>query len=138
MAITYTWEVSGIRTTTVNDTQNVVVQTYWRKIGKDENGNVGTFNGATPFSSDSMPPGTNFIPFEYLTEEDVLTWIKAIVVGAYEEHVDGQILKQINEAKNPIVDAPLPWAPVEEVEAEPEIVSNTSNVTANTSKTANT
>lgn len=131
MAITYTWEVTGIRTTTLNNTPNVVVQTYWRKIGEDENGLRGTFNGATPFSSDSMPAGTTFIPFEQLTEADVLSWIKAIVVDSYEEHVNGQILKQINDAKNPIVDAPLPWAPPP-VEENTVIVSNTTNEAANT------
>jgi hypothetical protein len=132
MAITYTWEVFGIRTTTLNNTPNVVVQTYWRKIGEDENGNVGTFNGATPFSAESMPAGVTFIPFEQLTEADVLSWIKAIVVDSYEEHVNGQILKQINDAKNPIIDAPLPWAPVETV-SEP--VTETANVAANTANT---
>jgi len=111
MAITYKWEVTGIKTTTLNNTPNVVVQTYWKKIGTDENGHEGTFSGATPFSADSMPAGTTFIPFEQLTEADVLTWIKAVVVDIYQEHVDEQIAKQINEKLNPIVDATLPWAP---------------------------
>lgn len=136
MAITYIWEVSGIRTTTLNNTPNVVVQTYWRKIGTDENGNQGTFNGATPFSVDNMPPGTTFIPFEQLTEADVLTWIKAVVVDSYKEHVDGQILKQINDAKNPIVDAPLPWAPVESNTVS--TTSNTVNTSVANTSTANT
>lgn len=110
MAIIYRWEVTGIKTTTLNDTPNVVVQTYWKKIGTDENGNEGTFSGATPFSAATMPAGTTFIPFEQLTEEDVLTWIKAIVVDSYEEHVDSQIQKQISAVSNPVVDATLPWA----------------------------
>ncbi len=109
MAITYTWEVTGIKTTTLDSTPNVVVQTYWKKTGIDENGNEGTFSGATPFSALSMPAGTTFVPFEQLTEDDVLSWIKAVVVGSYEEHVNEQILKQINDAQNPVVDAPLPW-----------------------------
>ena len=136
MSITYTWEVINIRTTTVNNTQNVVVQTYWRKIGEDENGYKGTFNGATPFSVDNMPPGTSFIPFDQLTEEDVLSWIKAVVVGSYEEHVNGQILKQINDAKNPIVDAPLPWAPVKEETIS--TVSNTVNTSVDDTLSSNT
>jgi len=110
MAITYTWEVTGIKTTTLNNTPNVVVQTYWKKIGTDENGNEGMFSGATPFSAESMPAGTTFIPFDQLTENDVLTWIKAVVVDTYEEHVNGWIQKQIDDKKNPVVDAALPWA----------------------------
>jgi hypothetical protein len=131
MAITYTWEVTGMKTTTFNDTPDIVVQTYWKKIGTDENGNEGTFSGATPFPLNNMPAGTSFIPFEDLTEADVLSWIQAVVVGNYADHVNGQILKQINEKKNPIVEPPLPWAPVTNT-----AVSNTAPVT-NTS-TSNT
>lgn len=109
MAITYKWEVTGIKVASVNETPNVIVQTYWKKTGTDEDGNEGSFSGATPFSSDSMPENTTFIPFDELTEEIVLEWIKAIVVGAYENHVNEQILKQINDKKNPVVDATLPW-----------------------------
>lgn len=110
MAIVYTWEVTGLKTTTVANTDNVVVQTYWKKIGTDENGNEGTFSGATPFSVQNMPPGTSFIPFEDLTEEEVITWIKATVVDGYAEHVNNQIQKQIDNKKNPVVEASLPWA----------------------------
>jgi hypothetical protein len=110
MAVNYTWEVTGIKTTTVANTDNVVVQTYWKKIGKDGD-YTGTFSGATPFSADSMPAGTAFIPFNQLKESDVLRWIQAVVVDNYAEHVDGIIQKQIDEAKNPVVDATLPWAP---------------------------
>ena len=42
----------------------------------------------------------------------VLNWIQAVVVDDYEQHVNGQILKQINTMKNPISETPLPWAPV--------------------------
>jgi hypothetical protein len=111
MAIVYTWEVTGLKTTTVANTDNVVVQTYWKKIGTDEDGIEGVFNGATPFSVNNMPPGTNFIPFEDLTEEEVISWIKAVVVDDYAEHVNNQIQKQIDDKKNPVVEVSLPWAP---------------------------
>jgi endonuclease I len=58
-----------------------------------------------------MPDGYTFVPFEELTEEMVLDWIKAVVVGGYEEHVNAQIQKQIDEKHNPVVEAALPWAP---------------------------
>jgi hypothetical protein len=110
MAVTYSWKVTGLKTTTVANTSDVVVQTYWKKIGTE--GDLdGEFSGATPFSSNNMPANTSFIPFSDLTEDDVLTWIKAVVVGQYEEHVNEQIQKQIDDKKNPVVDATLPWAP---------------------------
>jgi hypothetical protein len=109
MAITYTWKVTGLKTATINDASDVIVQTYWEKIGKDGEFE-GKFLGATPFSINSMPAGTTFIPFSELTEEDVLTWIKAVVVGSYGDHVNSQIQKQIDEKKNPAIEATLPWA----------------------------
>jgi len=110
MAITYTWEVTGLKTTTLNNTPNVVVQTYWKKIGT-EGEHTGIFSGATPFSANTMPAGTTFVPFEQLTEETVLTWIQAVVVDSYEEHVNGKIQEQIDYKKNPVVEATLPWEP---------------------------
>jgi len=108
----YTWEVTGLKTTNGGG----VVQTYWKKTGTDADGNTGTFSGATPFDVDES--AEDYIPFEDLTEADVLGWIQAVVVGSYEEHVNGQIQKQIDQQT--IVDADLPWAPApEEVPAEP-------------------
>ena len=108
----YTWEVTGLKTTNGGG----VVQTYWKKTGTDADGNTGTFSGATPFDVDES--AEDYIPFEELTEADVLGWIQAVVVGSYEEHVNGQIQKQIDQQT--IVDADLPWAPApEEVPAEP-------------------
>ena len=114
MAIEYTWEVTGIKVTSVANTDNVVVQTYWKKTGTDGN-HTGSFSGATPFSADTIPAGTTFIPFDQLTEADVLTWIKGVVVGQYEQHVNDAIQREIDKSKNPVVDATLPWAPAANV-----------------------
>lgn len=107
----YTWEVTGLKTTNGGG----VVQTYWKKTGTDADGNVGSFSGATPFEVDESAEG--YIPFEQLTEADVLGWIQAVVVGTYEDHVNGQIQKQIDQQT--ITDAEMPWAPpVAETPAE--------------------
>ena len=110
---TYTYEVTGlkVRDEVVGNTTNTnaVVQTYWKLTGSDGT-NEGTFSGATPFTSTTMPEGDTFVPFEELTEEIVLGWIQDIVVGQYEDHVNAQIQKQIDAITNPITDAVLPWA----------------------------
>jgi len=114
MAITYTWKVTSVKTKTENGNENAVVQTYWTKTGVDEDGHEGTFSGATPFTSLNMPEGSTFVPFNELTEATVLGWIQAVVIGGYEEHVNAQIQKQIDEKHNPIVEADMPWAPPRE------------------------
>lgn len=123
MNITYTWKIKNLKVRDENGKPNAVVQTYWEKIGTDEQGNTGVFSGATPFTAENVAPEA-FIPFEQLTEEIVLGWIQNVVVGSYEEHVNDQILKQITEKRNPISDVPLPWAPAPAPSSEPAPISN--------------
>lgn len=113
MTITYTWKVTSIKVKNVSESkQNAVVQTYWQKIGTDETGNQGTFSGATPFTVDPTDASGPFIAFEDLTEADVLSWIQSVVIGGYEEHVNQQIQKQIEEKINVVTEATMPWMSV--------------------------
>lgn len=104
----YTWKVTGMKGIDLPNEPNAIIQTYWTKTGVDEQGNEGVFSGATPFPPSSIDP-ENFIPYDQLTEEIVLGWIQAVVVGSYEEHVNAQIQKQIDALK--IKEEPLPWVP---------------------------
>ena len=79
------------------------------KIGTDKDGNEGVFAGVTPFKN---VDANNFIEFEQLSEEIVLGWVKAVVVGEYQHHVDTKIIESILSKKTPKVAKPLPWAPI--------------------------
>jgi hypothetical protein len=116
MTITYIWEVTELKTTNTANLQDVVVQTYWTKTGTDENGVSAHFAGATPFTASSVTPGT-FVPFDQLTQDIVLGWIQAVVVGNYETHVNNQIAAGI--AAKGIQTPPLPWATPEPTPPEP-------------------
>ena len=121
MTLTYAWAITSLKKTTDGSISNVVVQTNWTCTGTDADGDSGTFNGATPFPLSDVDPD-NFIPYEELTEADVLSWIQAVVVGSYKEHIDAQILKQIALIKDPVVEVPsneLPWSPPVEEGAAP-------------------
>ena len=112
MAIAYTWEITSLKTKTEGSNADAVVQTYWKKIGTDSvSSETGEFTGATPLSSADVE---SFTAFADLTEANVLAWIQAVVVEGYEEHVNAQILKQINEKITPFAIPDLPWAPVPE------------------------
>lgn len=108
MALTYTWKVKSVKTASANGLENAVVQTHWEKIGKDDDGVEGVFQGATPFPIDKIT-GNDFIPFEDLTEETILGWIKAVVVDDYERHVNERIQREIDSKKIKVVEADLPW-----------------------------
>ena len=103
MSLTYTWSITGMKTNEID----AVVQTYWKKVGTDANGNVGTFSGATPFK---IEEGQDLVPLDQLTETQVLDWIKSIVTGDYETHVDSQIQKDLDRNKSIVKDIKLPWA----------------------------
>ena len=106
MATTYTWKVESIKVQDEGSNKNAVVQSFWKKIGTGENGNVGEFSGVTPFTSKNIPEGA-FVPFESLTEAKVIEWIQSVVIGSYEAHVNEKIEEQIT--KNVPVDVKMPW-----------------------------
>jgi len=98
----YTWKLKGLRKTNTQSVNNAIVQTYWEKTGVDENGNDGTFVGATPFDLSTIDPD-NFISYEDLTEEIILGWIES-VASSYEDHINEQIQRQINIKASSIVE----------------------------------
>ena len=106
--MTYTWEVTSLKTKNEGDNLNAVVQTYWRKTGTDEDGCVGTFDGATPFSAANVA-SEDFVSFDQLTEEIVLRWIQAVVVDDYEAHVNSKIQEVID--RDHVTQPGLPWDP---------------------------
>lgn len=112
MAITYTWKITSLKVKDVSpEKPSSVVQTYWQKTGTDENGNEGTFSGATPFTVDPTDNSGPFIAFADLTEADVIAWIQSIVIGGYEEHVNSKIQEQIDQKVSPVTETTMPWAP---------------------------
>ena len=126
MAMTYTWEVTGLKkrnTTNSNGEllQGAVIQTYWKCTGVDEDGNEGAFSGATPFKAIDVP-ASEFVPFEQLTEEAVLGWIRNVVDNdpTYWAHIQERVAKQIDDLQ--VEDATMPWAPPAPAD-DPEVVT---------------
>lgn len=113
MATSYSWKITSIKKVDTPDLTGVIFQTYWKKIGTDTDGNTGEFSGATPFDPKTVD-SENFTAFEDLTDDQVLGWVKSVVVGDYERHVDGRIAEEIANKKVTIAevnDGALPWQP---------------------------
>lgn len=103
MAFTYTYTVRNLKVkdevNAAGETlTNAVVQTYWDIVGTDEEGNEGTFTGATPFSAANVPSGS-FTAFEDLEEATVIGWITNVIDSdpGYKAHIDMQIQKEIDK-----------------------------------------
>lgn len=115
--LTYEWKLTGIKKSTPANlpVDNVVVGTRWTVTGTDEDGNSGTFSGATPFDLATVDTD-NFTAYADLTEEQVLGWVKNYVkvVNPYWGHIVSQIEKQIERTKQvfeEVNENDLPWSP---------------------------
>ena len=111
MALTYNWKLNSLKKTSAANLSNVVIGTTWTLTGTDADNYSGTFSGATPFKVAELDP-SSFIDYNSLTEDIVLGWVQAVVVGSYKDHIDEQINKQIRDKKNPVEEASgntLPW-----------------------------
>ena len=118
MGYTYEWKLTGLKKQNSENVNDAVIGTHWKLIATDEDGNEGTFTGATPFSIGTIST-SSFTPYSELTEAQVLGWIKNHVSGSnlstnYMEHINGVIAREINGKKWVNVDVSeidLPWSP---------------------------
>lgn len=117
MGLTYTWKLEGLKKQNSDDLDNIIIGTRWKVTGMDEDGVFGSFIGATPFSLEEVNPG-NFTPYEQLTEEQVLGWVKNYVSGSnsstnYWSHINERILSDIKNKKYAVQELSeneLPWS----------------------------
>jgi len=112
----YEWKLTGLRKVNSGGISDIVMGTNWKLIGTDEDGFSGEFVGATPFRVEDLNTGS-FTPYNELTEETVLSWIKDVVLGqpSYWEHINSRILKSVRDSKSPVVsisESDLPWNPL--------------------------
>ena len=76
MALNYTFNVTQLEIAPSGSDgyPDVVTRVRYNYVGVDSTGHSGSFAGATP-----MPqPSGSFIPFEDLTEEEVVAWLDVV------------------------------------------------------------
>ena len=103
--IEYKWKIDRIHVIeSVNDKENVVKKINFLFEGSRNNKNEFIIDEVDiEFNKDSE----SFIPFDYLTEEDVLDW----VVSAIGDEMISYYKDVISEKLGPenIIEKPLPW-----------------------------
>ena len=118
MGSKYEWKLVGLKKQNSANINDAVVGTNWKVTATDEDGNVGTFTGATPFSIDTVNTAS-FTTYNELTETQVIGWIKNHVSGSnqstnYWAHINGVIEQEINSkkwVKVEVAEVDLPWSP---------------------------
>ena len=105
----FTWLVTTLWTQTIDGEQNYVVIASYDVTGVDD-AYTSSLSNTAQFSTASVSP---FIPYEDLTNDIVVDWIKQELgengIISIEACIQGQINSQINPPVSPQV-TPLPWA----------------------------
>ena len=104
MANVYTWTITCMDCSTTETNPDTVITAHWTCAGTD-----GTYNTSI-YSTCSVPTPTGaFVPYQDLTQEQVLGWCWANGVDkdATEAGVGNQLANLVNP---PVVTPPLPWA----------------------------
>jgi hypothetical protein len=105
----YTWTITDLFTKTIDGKEGYVVNAIYNVSGTDGTYSAFLEAGSVQFSTEDVG---EFIPYEDLTEEKVLEWVKLAltenVVTSIEASIQGQIDSQINPPQVS-VNTPLPW-----------------------------
>lgn len=109
MANTYKWIISSLECyPNYNGLEKIVFNIHWRRQANDERGNIGDVCGMQKIE---ISVNNNFIPYENLTEGDVIEWLQESIgieeINAINDELDKQIENQVNPS---IISPPLPWS----------------------------
>ena len=95
------WSIA--QTEYTNDSDKGIVIAHWRVSATDGDYSASTY-GTCGFTPDPTAP--DFVPFESLTEADVLAWVYESVD---KDSVEASLASQIEEQKAPQTVAGVPW-----------------------------
>ena len=102
MTVTYTWSITGLSTTTVENYLDVVTGATWEVSGTDGT-NTDSLTGTTPFAL----PDNGFINYADLTEEQIVGWVKANLSELRLNAIEGELAENLNQLS--YQPKPLPW-----------------------------
>ena len=98
--INYNWNCKTVDVYPANgDYTDVVYNVHWIVTGEDEDANVSATNIGTQVLDTSDI--TDFIPFNELTNEEVVAWVKSAIGEEMVSELENNIEKEISEKKNP-------------------------------------
>lgn len=103
------WEVASVKTyKELNGKQNVVSQVQWQVTASN-----GELNGSVYGSQDLNIDDLNFVPYEQLTEDVMLGWVKAVMGNDQIATYEDKAMQNMNPIKTNVIEeptvAPLPW-----------------------------
>jgi hypothetical protein len=100
MAVEYTWTIANLEHNTAD---GGVVVAHWRCEGTDGEHSSSAY-GTVGFTPDATAEG--FVPYENLTEADVLAWVHGSVD---KDATEAAIAAKIDALANPTTTTGTPW-----------------------------
>jgi hypothetical protein len=98
-----TWTIAQLER---NTSDGGVVVAHWRASATDGDYSASSY-GTCGFTPDPTAP--NFVPFDDLTEDDVLAWVYAELGAEQLAAIEDGLSANIEEQKAPKVIAGTPW-----------------------------
>lgn len=102
MTTTITWNIIQLDRIAAD---GGVIVAYWTATAVDDDYTASAYGSATFPAPDPDAPG--FIPYEDLTEDDVLGWVWAD--GVDKDATEEALAANIEAQKNPVVVSGVPW-----------------------------
>jgi hypothetical protein len=99
--ISTTWTITNLER---NIPDGAVYIADWRVVSVDGNYSAST-SGTNGFLPDPLSP--NFVPYDQLTEGEVLSWVWANGVDKFT--IEASLANQIYLQQNPVTASGLPW-----------------------------
>jgi hypothetical protein len=96
MSNTYSYRIDTIKKIVENGCANAVVQVYWTLTGTSESGKTGKVRGTTTLSTSSLNSVDEFIPFEELTDEIIISWVQNSVEEEHDNYMKSKIQQEID------------------------------------------
>ena len=113
MAISYSVKINGIRVVNSGSLNDVVRDVDYTLTGVD-----GEASFALPNTIRlGEPDSSEFVPFESLTEAQVVQWVEATDMSSTKAHIAFVVAKEVD--KLAMEQKPLPWAPAPEAAPTP-------------------
>ena len=107
--MTYEWHIHRLTCVTTPTLNNVVIEANWSLFGLVEGK---TDISATEFGIETLPeydPVNPFVPYDQLTETQVIDWVKASLGADKITQLEAKIDKRIQAQMKPAASPPLPW-----------------------------
>lgn len=105
--INVSWTVDSIEVKpVVGSHENVVYNVQWRVIAREEHHVASSYGSVNLAFSEEDP----FIPYEDLTEEQVINWVKQTLGPETVQSIENSATAELEKIKNPpTIMKPLPW-----------------------------